>query len=255
MADPSNEVCPDFASDFYQTIWEALMVNAMDEQQCTEACRMQVREAQHLIDDNKAEKEQTDSENKKPKMNDFNDDIKRAAGMQQKAAVPPWKTPLASQRTTFNISKINDTLMNTFNEEVMDQRCDDVLCKASLPLSLFHQQGNELRTPITHALMTGAKVTFTIPKLSPTQQGQSSTNRTISLAAQANPAILPVPSAWAASYTTSKHAPPAPYGMVATPMGGSSTRKAPSCCRNKCHGADIPVSLMTYNTVLAVESQ
>ncbi|KIK80051.1 hypothetical protein PAXRUDRAFT_52669, partial [Paxillus rubicundulus Ve08.2h10] len=33
--------------------------------------------------------------------------------------------------SAFNISKVNDTLMNALNEEVVDQRCDDVLCKAS----------------------------------------------------------------------------------------------------------------------------
>ncbi|KIK91268.1 hypothetical protein PAXRUDRAFT_72194, partial [Paxillus rubicundulus Ve08.2h10] len=35
--------------------------------------------------------------------------------------------------TAFNISKVNNTLMNTFNEEVVDLRRDVVLCKASHP--------------------------------------------------------------------------------------------------------------------------
>ncbi|KIK94002.1 hypothetical protein PAXRUDRAFT_12322 [Paxillus rubicundulus Ve08.2h10] len=38
--------------------------------------------------------------------------------------------------TAFNISKLNDSLMNAFNEEVVDQRRDDVLRKASLPFPL-----------------------------------------------------------------------------------------------------------------------
>ncbi|KAF9236388.1 hypothetical protein BU15DRAFT_50162 [Melanogaster broomeanus] len=37
--------------------------------------------------------------------------------------------------TAFNISRINDNLMNTLNEDVIDQRRDDVLRKASHPSS------------------------------------------------------------------------------------------------------------------------
>ncbi|KIK78725.1 hypothetical protein PAXRUDRAFT_54756, partial [Paxillus rubicundulus Ve08.2h10] len=43
-----------------------------------------------------------------------------------------WHDDL-KRRSAFNISKVNNTLMNAFNEEVIDQRRDDVLCKASPP--------------------------------------------------------------------------------------------------------------------------
>ncbi|KAF9239302.1 hypothetical protein BU15DRAFT_46860 [Melanogaster broomeanus] len=45
-----------------------------------------------------------------------------------------WHDDL-KQGTAFNISRINDNLMNTLNEDVVDQRRDDVLRKASHPSS------------------------------------------------------------------------------------------------------------------------
>ncbi|KIK78094.1 hypothetical protein PAXRUDRAFT_17069 [Paxillus rubicundulus Ve08.2h10] len=106
--DPSNEVCLDFASDFYQPIREALLANTEDKQQVlnnlvqmwttehvqrvtawterqhlealladkAEEVRLaQVREAQCLADDETA-RERIELEKKKPKMNDFNDKVK-----------------------------------------------------------------------------------------------------------------------------------------------------------------------------------
>ncbi|KIK75988.1 hypothetical protein PAXRUDRAFT_18529 [Paxillus rubicundulus Ve08.2h10] len=107
MADPSNEMCPNFASDFYQPICITLAANVENEQQVlnnlvqiwtaehnqqvalwndgqhaeallaeeAEQVRLaQEREAQCIVDD-EAEREQVELEKKKPKMNDFNDRV------------------------------------------------------------------------------------------------------------------------------------------------------------------------------------
>ncbi|KAF8838958.1 hypothetical protein BDN67DRAFT_1012672 [Paxillus ammoniavirescens] len=107
MADPSNKVCPDFTSDFYRPIREALLANAKNKQQvldnlvqmwtaehiqrvaawterqhlealladeAEEVCLAQVREAQRLADD-ETERERIELEKKKPKMNDFDDEV------------------------------------------------------------------------------------------------------------------------------------------------------------------------------------
>ncbi|KIK91143.1 hypothetical protein PAXRUDRAFT_13944 [Paxillus rubicundulus Ve08.2h10] len=106
MADPSNKVCPNFASDFFRPIWDALLVNAENEQQildnlaqmwtaehdqrvttwnerqhmeallaeeAEEVHVAQEQAAQRLIDD-EAEREHVELEKKKPKMNDFDDE-------------------------------------------------------------------------------------------------------------------------------------------------------------------------------------
>ncbi|KAF8840256.1 hypothetical protein BDN67DRAFT_981227 [Paxillus ammoniavirescens] len=251
MADPSNETCPNFASDFYRPIRNALAANAENEQQVldnlvqmwtaehnqrvavwndgqrveallaeeAEQVRLvQEREAQRLVDD-EAEREQAELEKKKPKMNNFNDGVEvgnviiprpsqyailrlknfefvelwyfspdgcRDAAKSSSSTMEDtfgisknsflvhiehaswpkkhinalaeffWHLenhPIRNRRhgdavmllyahrvrrswhddlkrgTAFNISKVNDTLMNSFNEEIIDRRRDDVLYK------------------------------------------------------------------------------------------------------------------------------
>ncbi|KIK90741.1 hypothetical protein PAXRUDRAFT_151284 [Paxillus rubicundulus Ve08.2h10] len=272
MADPSNEVCPDFTSVFYQPIHEALLANAENKQQvldnlvqmwtaehhleilladeAEEVCLVQVREAQCLVDD-ETERERIEQEKKKPKMNSFDDEVEvgniiiprpsqyailklknfefielwyflpegcrdavksSSSTMEDTFSISKvddvlTMQPIATLKqscnvvndcdlsisdffcaknnflihieqaswpkkhvnalaeffwhlenhhgdavvllyahrvrrswhddlkrgSAFNISKVNDTLMNAFNEEVVDQGCDDVLRKASPP--------------------------------------------------------------------------------------------------------------------------
>ncbi|KIK74423.1 hypothetical protein PAXRUDRAFT_19888 [Paxillus rubicundulus Ve08.2h10] len=88
MADPSNEVCPDFTSVFYRLIREALLANAENEQQVLDNL-VQMWTAEHvqrvaawterqhleILLADEAEEVCLAQEKKKPKMNDFDDEV------------------------------------------------------------------------------------------------------------------------------------------------------------------------------------
>ncbi|KIJ06992.1 hypothetical protein PAXINDRAFT_19805 [Paxillus involutus ATCC 200175] len=203
MADPSNEVCPNFALDFYRPMRDALLVNADNEEQILDNLvqmwtaehnqrvelwnerqrveallaeeaegvrRTQEREAQCLVDD-EAERERTDLEKKKPKMNDFDDEVEvgnviiprpsqyALLKLKNFEFVELWyfspegcrdaaKSSSSIMEDTFGISKVDDIL--TMRPVAALKQSRNVVNDYDLPISDFFRAKNSFLVHIEH---------------------------------------------------------------------------------------------------------
>ncbi|KIK79965.1 hypothetical protein PAXRUDRAFT_16044 [Paxillus rubicundulus Ve08.2h10] len=204
MADPSNEVCPDFTLDCYQPLCNALMAHAENpqqvfedmvqmwtvehnqwvatwiERQCTEALLaeeanevhlLQERESKHLAEA-EAERERAEVEKKKPKMNNFDDEVEvgnviiphpsqyMILKLKNYEFIELWyfspkgcrdvaKSSSSIMEDTFGISKVDD-ILTMHHVAALKQSCN-VVNDCNLPILDFFCAKNSFLVHVEHA--------------------------------------------------------------------------------------------------------